>query len=94
MLANIKSQIKRIGTSEKQRLANKAVRTRIKSETKKFNKEIEAGELQKASDDYVKLSSLLDKAASKRVIHPNNASNKKSNFSKRLSEKMTGEKSA
>ena len=93
-MANIKSQIKRIRTSEKQRLANKAVRTRIKSEIKKFNAEVEAGELQKASDDYVKLSSLLDKAASKNLIHPNNASNKKSKLSRRLSQKITGEKSA
>jgi len=93
-LANIKSQIKRIRTSEKQRLANKPVKTRIKSEIKKFYYEIEAGELQKASEYYKRISSLLDKAASKRVIHPNNASNKKSSLSKSLSEKLTGEKSA
>ncbi|MCL5986587.1 MAG: 30S ribosomal protein S20 [Actinobacteria bacterium] len=93
-MANIKSQIKRIGTSEKQRLANKAVKTRIKSEIKKFYYNIEAGELQKASEDYSKISSLLDRAASKRVIHPNNASNKKSSLSKNLSEKIAREKSA
>jgi len=93
-LANIKSQIKRIRTSEKQRLANKAVKTRIKSEIKKFYHEIEAGELQKASEDYGRISSLLDKAASKRIIHPKNASNKKGSLSKSLSEKTTGEKSA
>jgi len=93
-LANIKSQIKRIRTSEVQRLANKAVKTRIKSEIKKFHQEIEAGEVQKAEEDFRKISSMLDKAASKRIIHPNNASNKKSSLSKNLLVKTDGEKSA
>jgi small subunit ribosomal protein S20 len=81
-VANIKSQIKRNKTNEKARLRNKAVkseiRTRVKSAVAAAGTENEAEALRLAIKR-------LDKAASKGIIHKNQAANRKSGLVKRLS---------
>ena len=81
-MANIKSQIKRNKTNEKARLRNKAVkseiRTRVKSAVAAAGTENEAEALRLAIKR-------LDKAASKGIIHKNQAANRKSGLVKRLS---------
>lgn len=77
-MANIKSQKKRILTNEKARLRNKAVKNELRSSVRKFREAADAGN----KEDAVKLAAsanrLLDKAASKGVIHKNQAANRKS----------------
>ena len=81
-MANIKSQIKRNRTNEKARMRNKAVKSSLKTAVRKFREAAEAG-----SADAVALgreaSRALDKAASKGVIHANQAANRKSAINKR-----------
>ncbi|HEY8371778.1 MAG TPA: 30S ribosomal protein S20 [Pseudonocardiaceae bacterium] len=77
-MANIKSQIKRIKQNEKRRLRNKAVKSSVKTAIRKFREAAEAGDKEKALVLLREASRKLDKAASKGVIHANQAANKKS----------------
>ncbi|GAA2834067.1 MULTISPECIES: 30S ribosomal protein S20 [Crossiella] len=77
-MANIKSQMKRILTNEKARLRNKSVKSEVKTAVRKFREAAEAGDKDKALELLRVANRKLDKAASKGVIHANQAANKKS----------------
>ncbi|MDH2391263.1 MULTISPECIES: 30S ribosomal protein S20 [Streptomyces] len=77
-MANIKSQIKRNKTNEKARLRNKAVKSSVKTAIRQAREAIAAGDVEKATAAVAVASKKLDKAASKGVLHKNNAANKKS----------------
>jgi small subunit ribosomal protein S20 len=77
-VANIKSQKKRILTNEKARLRNKAVKSALRTDIRKFNDAAAAGDAEKAAELAKVATRSLDKAASKGVIHPNQAANRKS----------------
>jgi small subunit ribosomal protein S20 len=82
-MANIKSQIKRIRTNEAARMRNKSVKSSVKTAIRKFREAAEAGEKDKAIELMRSASKALDKAASKGVIHANQAANKKSAMAQR-----------
>jgi small subunit ribosomal protein S20 len=77
-VANIKSQIKRIGTNEKARLRNKSVKSSLKTAIRQFRDAADSGDKDKALVALQSAARKLDKAASAGVIHPNQAANKKS----------------
>ena len=77
-MANIKSQIKRIGQNERRRLRNKAVKSELKTAVRRFREAADAGDSAAANTALRDASKLLDKAASKGVIHANQAANRKS----------------
>ncbi len=77
-MANIKSQQKRNRTNERNRLRNKSVKSSLRTAVRAFREAAEAGEKDKAADLLVSTSRKLDKAASKGVIHKNQAAHKKS----------------
>ena len=77
-MANIKSQIKRIKTNEKARLRNKSVKSALKTAVRKFREAADAGDAATATELMRSASRQLDKAASKGVIHANQAANRKS----------------
>ncbi|CAN01598.1 MULTISPECIES: 30S ribosomal protein S20 [Clavibacter] len=83
-MANIKSQIKRIGTNKKAQERNKAVKSELKTAIRSVKTAITAGD----KDAAVKAVSLagkkLDKAASKGVIHKNQAANRKGAIAKQV----------
>ncbi len=81
-MANIKSQKKRVLTNEKARLRNKAVKSELKTATKKVHAAVEAGDAVAANTAALDASRLLDKAASKGVIHASQAANRKSGIMK------------
>ena len=83
-MANIKSQIKRNRTNEKARLRNKAVKSSLKTAVKKFRTAADAGDTATAATLLADASRSLDKAASKGVIHKNQAANRKSALAKQL----------
>ena len=83
-MPNIKSQIKRMRKSEDQRVRNRAVKSALKTQIKKFETALAASEKEAASTEYARASRELDKAASKGVIHRNKAANKKSNMARDL----------
>ena len=82
-MANIKSQIKRIKTNEKARLRNKSVKSSLKTAIRKYREAAEAGDVAAATTLMRDASKALDKAASKGVIHANQAANRKSAMAKR-----------
>jgi len=77
-VANIKSQIKRNRTNEKARLRNQAVKSALKTEVRKVRAAIADGDKDAAAEALKSASRRLDKAASKGVIHKNQAANRKS----------------
>ena len=82
-MANIKSQIKRNKQNLQRHERNKAVKSSLKTAVRKFREAADAGD----KDTAVKLSQdarrALDKAASKGVIHKNQAANRKSKIAQR-----------
>ena len=84
-MANIKSQIKRNKQNEKARERNKAVKTGLKSAVRKFREAAEAGDKDQAVALGQEAPKKLDKAASKGVIHKNQAANRKSAIAKKAS---------
>ena len=85
-MANIKSQIKRNKQNEKARLRNKAVKSELKTEIRKFREAADSGDADATNSALRSASRKLDKAASKGVIHKNQAANRKSAISKRAAE--------
>ena len=77
-MANIKSQQKRIKTNERRRLRNQSAKSSLRTAVRGFREAIEAGEKEKAGELLLSTSRKLDQAASKGVIHKNQAANKKS----------------
>ena len=82
-MANIKSQIKRNKQNEKRHERNKAVKTGLKTAVRKFREAAEAGDAAQAQELARDASKKLDKAASKGVIHKNQAANRKSAMAKK-----------
>ena len=83
-MANIKSNIKRIATNEKARLRNVAVKSELKTHVRRVREAIAAGDKAVAEAAFKAASVKLDKAASKGVIHENQAANRKSALAKQL----------
>ncbi|MFN8125606.1 MAG: 30S ribosomal protein S20 [Candidatus Nanopelagicales bacterium] len=77
-MANIKSQIKRNRTNEKARQRNKAVKSSLKTSVRHFHEAVAAGDAEKARAAAQYVARELDRAASKGVIHKNQAANRKS----------------
>ena len=82
-MANIKSQIKRNKQNEKAHERNKAVKTGLKTAVRKFREAAEAGDAAEAQALAKDAAKKLDKAASKGVIHKNQAANRKSAIAKK-----------
>jgi small subunit ribosomal protein S20 len=81
-VANIKSQIKRNKQNEKRHERNKAVKSGLKTAVRKFRAAAEAGDKDAAVELGRDACKKLDKAASKGVIHQNQAANRKSSIAK------------
>lgn len=86
-MANIKSAAKRARQGEVRHARNSSVVSTLKSGQKKLRAAIEAGKLDEAKAEYLKVSSALDKAAKRGVIHKNSAARKKSAFNRALAPK-------
>jgi small subunit ribosomal protein S20 len=81
-VANIKSQIKRIKTNEKARQRNVAVKSALKTAVRRVHKAADSGDAAAAATAFAVAAKQLDKAASKGVIHKNQAANRKSGLAK------------
>ena len=77
-MANIKSQKKRIITNEKARMRNRAIKSELKTATRRVKDAVAAGDGAAAYAAACAACRLMDKAASKGVIHKNQAANRKS----------------
>ena len=84
-MANIKSQIKRNRQNEAAHERNKAVKSALKTSVRKFREAAEAGNAAEAKTLAASAGRALDKAASKGIIHKNQAANRKSSILKKAS---------
>ena len=82
-MANIKSQIKRNRQNDAAHERNKAVKSALKTAVRKFREAAEAGHADEAKAAAAAASTQLDKAASKGVIHKNQAANRKSSIARK-----------
>ncbi|MFC6355808.1 30S ribosomal protein S20 [Luethyella okanaganae] len=83
-MANIKSQIKRIGTNKKAQERNKAVKSELKTAIRATRTALATGDKDKAATALKTATKKLDKAVSKGVIHKNQAANRKSAIAKKV----------
>jgi small subunit ribosomal protein S20 len=89
-VANIRSQIKRNRQTTKRQARNKSVRSELRTRTKRAITAIEA-EAESTPDALRLAIKRIDKAASKGVIHKNQAANRKSRLMKRAAAHQTTE---
>ena len=85
-MANTKSAKKRVRSNERKRQINRPHITRAKNAVRKARRAIESGDPDTASAAVSDAHRWLDHAASKGVIHKNNASRRKSRLAKALSQ--------
>jgi small subunit ribosomal protein S20 len=81
-MANIKSQIKRNKQNEKRRQRNKAVRSSLKTSSKKATAAAAEGDFEAAQARTRDASRAYDKAASKGIVHKRTAARHKSRLAK------------
>ncbi len=85
-MANTKSALKMIRVAERRRQRNRPIRTALKTYVGKAVRTMGAGDVDTAGSQVVDAIKALDKAASKGVIHPNNAARRKSRLMKKLNQ--------
>ncbi|MDI6704547.1 MAG: 30S ribosomal protein S20 [bacterium] len=79
-----KSVLKRVRQNEKRRMRNVAIKSTLKTLTKKVEGCIQKGDKEEAMEELKRLSSRLDKAVIKGVIHRNKANRKKSRMARKV----------
>jgi small subunit ribosomal protein S20 len=83
-LANTSSAEKRIRQERKRTIHNRAQRSRLKTALKKVSSTTNPTE---AQDAFKEVSALLDRLATRRIIHRNKAARKKSQLARKLAKK-------
>jgi small subunit ribosomal protein S20 len=89
-LANTKSAKKRIRVNEEKRLRNRPLRTAARTFVKKAELAIRAGDEETAATAVGNAISMLDRVASKGVIHRNNAARRKSRLMRKFNQLAAG----
>lgn len=77
-LTNSKSAAKRVRVAERRRIRNRVYRSASRTLVRKAEEAIAAAEQEAANGAVLNAQAMLDRAASKGIIHPNNAARRKS----------------
>ena len=85
-MPNIKSAAKRDALAKAQNAKNRAAKTLLKTNLKKFELAIAEGDRETAVSAYKVAVKTVDHAATKHLIHKNCAANKKSQLTVKLNE--------
>lgn len=85
-MPNIKSAKKRVIVNAKKTEQNKAIRSAFKTEIKKVEALIKENKLEEAKAALPAAFKVIDSAATKNIIHTNNAAHKKSKLAKKISD--------
>ena len=83
-MPNIKSAKKRVLVSQTKAMQNKAAKSALKTDIKKFEAAVAEGNRSEADVAYKVAVKAVDKAAAKGLLHKNNAANKKSAMTLKL----------
>lgn len=85
-MPNIKSAKKRVIITEKKTLQNKMFKSALKTELKKYEAAVAAGDKALAQETYKAAVKKIDQAAAAGIIHKNTAAHKKSRFTRLLNQ--------
>ena len=85
-LATHKSALKRARQSEVRRLRNKRYKTRARSASKEFRNAVASNSVEQARESFPVAVSILQKTASKGVIHKNKAARQISRLAQQFSQ--------
>lgn len=77
-MPNTRSAKKRLRQDEKRRMHNRSIKRSVRTQCRKVREAAAAGDIAQAESEIRKAAKLLDRAAAKRVIHPNSAARTKS----------------
>lgn len=88
-MPHTKSAKKALRKTAKRREHNREVKKALKLQLKKYAAALKTGTVEQAQVEYNLVAKKLDKAAKTRVIHPNNASRRKSRLAIRLNAKAS-----
>ena len=83
-MPNIKSAKKRVKVIETKTLQNKMFKSQMKTDIKKYEAALAAGDVALANETYKAAVKKIDLAAARGIIHKNAAAHKKSQFTKKL----------
>ncbi len=83
-MANTKTAIKRAKQAAVRTRRNMAVRSTVRTAIRHVHRALEAGDLDKAREAFRRAVKVIDKAASKGVIHKNSAARKKSRLARKI----------
>jgi small subunit ribosomal protein S20 len=83
-MAHSLSAKKRIRQSEKARIRNKSYKSRMKTYIKKFISSLSSGDNEASEKAYKEAAIIIDRTASKGIIHKNAAARRKSRLFKKL----------
>ena len=87
-MPNLASAKKRVKQNERNRTLNRARKSVLKGETKKFLEVLGSGDVAAAKDAFVKVTKKLDQVAAKGTLHKNTVARRKSRLAKRLNAAM------
>lgn len=83
-MPNIKSAKKRVLVNDKKTEQNKNIRSQVKTVIKKVDLLVKENKLEEAKAALNEAFKIIDAAASKNIIHKNNAANKKAKLAKKV----------
>jgi len=83
-MANIKSSAKRAKIIEKTTAKNRAARSLMRTNNKKFDAAVTAGDRKAAEGAYNAAAETVDRAATKNLIHKNKAARRKSAMARQI----------
>jgi len=83
-MANIKSSAKRAQLIEKTTAKNRAARSLMKTNNKKFDAAIASGDVKEAESAYKVAAKTVDRASTKNLIHKNKAARRKSAMARQI----------
>jgi len=85
-MANIKSSAKRALIIEKTTAKNRAAKSLMKTNIKKFDAAVSGTDKDAAESSYNEAVKTIDRAATKNLIHKNKAARRKSTMTRKLNE--------
>lgn len=83
-MAHSLSAKKRVRQNAKRRLINRARKSQVKTQIKRFEAALSSGDANAASEQYRLVAQKLDKVAATSTMHKKTAARKKSRLAKRL----------
>lgn len=81
-MPNIKQQVRRVATTERQRVENLRWRSTVKTLLRRLEDAIDEGDADRIAEEHAAYVRWIDKAAARRAVHPNRAARKKSQAAK------------